>query len=301
MGENSKISWTHDTFNPWWVCTNISPGCDHCYAEMFAHRMGYAWGKDAPRLLFGEKHWNEPYRWARAAKATGERRRVFCASMADILDTWTGDPIFSGDKASPWYFGNNFPLALDMKTVAKNGTWLNVLRELLWAMIEGLSELDWLLLTKRPQGYRHMLPQRWVKNGCPPNVWLMTTVESREYAWRIDEIAKIPAVVHGVSWEPALGYVDFRPYAKRVPTLWVIGGGESGPGCRPFNPEWTRRVARDLASTKTPYFLKQLGGWPDKRDNPALWESGLAVQQFPVVRHPETYSPLFSLHCSNPL
>lgn len=79
MGAETAIAWTDHTFNPWWGCVNVSPGCDHCYAETFARRVGHdVWGKDGDRRFFGEKHWNEPRRW------TG---RVFCASMADVFES----------------------------------------------------------------------------------------------------------------------------------------------------------------------------------------------------------------------
>lgn len=78
MGEETAIAWTDHTYNPWWGCVNVSPGCDHCYAETFAKRTGHdVWGKDSGRRFFGEKHWNEPLKW------TG---RVFCASMADVFE-----------------------------------------------------------------------------------------------------------------------------------------------------------------------------------------------------------------------
>ena len=280
MGENSAISWTHNTFNPWWICTNVSPGCDRCYAEIFAHRQGYCWGPDAPRLFFGEKHWGEPLKWNRKALEAGERRRVFCASMADILDSWDGQPIFSGVGAEQWW--TDVPPALKVYGIdPRKVGWLKAARELLWALVEATPQLDWLLLTKRPQDYRRMLPERWLEQPRR-NVWLMTTIESREYLWRLDYLAKIPAVVHGVSWEPALSYVDFRPYTATLPhSLWVIGGGESGPGCRPFDLRWARDVRDDLARTGTPFFLKQLGGFPDKRDRPEEWPADLRVQEFP--------------------
>ncbi|MEP6912493.1 MAG: DUF5131 family protein, partial [bacterium] len=53
MAKNSHIEWTHHTFNPWWGCKKVSPACDHCYAELWAKRMGHQlWGTDAPRRFF---------------------------------------------------------------------------------------------------------------------------------------------------------------------------------------------------------------------------------------------------------
>lgn len=91
MAEHSAIEWTTHTFNPWWGCVKVSPACDHCYAESLAKRTGnQVWGKDAPRRFFGEKHWAEPLKWNRDAEKAGERARVFCASMADVMESADG-------------------------------------------------------------------------------------------------------------------------------------------------------------------------------------------------------------------
>src|SRR5271167_714272 len=90
MGEKTAISWTDHTFNPWWGCTRVSPGCVNCYAETFDKRVfgaeGVHWGPGKPRRTFGDKHWNEPLRWNKKAREAGVYRKVFCASMADIFD-----------------------------------------------------------------------------------------------------------------------------------------------------------------------------------------------------------------------
>ena len=39
MAENSKIQWTEATWNPLAGCTEISPGCQNCYAAVMAHRL----------------------------------------------------------------------------------------------------------------------------------------------------------------------------------------------------------------------------------------------------------------------
>jgi len=90
MGENSKIEWTDHTFNPWYGCTNISPGCDHCYAENWSKRSGLVrWGSN-PRRRTTESYWREPLKWNAEAREFkekyGYRPRVFCASLADVFD-----------------------------------------------------------------------------------------------------------------------------------------------------------------------------------------------------------------------
>src|SRR5581483_4117136 len=142
------ISWTHHTFNPWWGCTEISPACDNCYAREWAKRFDVKWGTGQPRRPASERTWAEPLRWNRAAERAGERRRVFCASMADVFDNEAPDD----------------------------------LRERLWALIRATPHLDWLLLTKRIGNALKMLPADWWFNY--PNIWIGATVATQEEADR---------------------------------------------------------------------------------------------------------------------
>lgn len=149
LGKSTPIEWTDHTFNPWWGCTKVSPACDHCYAEAWDKRTGGDhWGPHSNRRTFGDKHWNEPLRWDRAAAEAGARRRVFCASMADVFD-----------NAAPE----------------------NALSRL-WQLVRSTPWLDWQLLTKRPQNIRTMLPPDWGEGYA--NVWLGTTTENQEEADR---------------------------------------------------------------------------------------------------------------------
>jgi protein gp37 len=222
MAENSAITWTHHTFNPWWGCFKISPGCTHCYADAFDHRLGGRhWGKDAERKFFGEKHWNEPRKWAKRAAAAGVRERVFCASMADVFE----------DRRD-----------------------LDAERAKLWPLIRETPSLDWLLLTKRPDAIDRLFPV-----DVPPNIWLGTTVEDADYAWRVADLVRIPALVHFVSWEPALS-----PIAQLIPRWtgidWLVCGDESGRVRRPAEVDWFR-AARDACERQgIAFHMKQWAG-----------------------------------------
>jgi protein gp37 len=223
VSADTAITWADDTFNPWWGCFKISPGCKHCYADAFDHRLGGDhWGIDAPRRFFGEKHWSEPRKWNAKAIALGVRRRVFCASMADVFE----------DRRD-----------------------LDVWREKLWALIGATAAgLDWLLLTKRPDAISRLIPA----DGLPRNVWLGTTVEDLDHAWRVDELVKTPAAVHFVSYEPALG-----PIATAVPSWdidWLVCGDESGRVRRPAHPDWFRDVRDACAESGIAFHLKQWAG-----------------------------------------
>lgn len=241
MGANTKIEWATHSYNPWHGCTKVSPACDHCYAETLAKRVGFSetgskfpiWGKDTDRRFFGDAHWGEPLKWEREAEKSGERPRVFCGSMCDVMEDYNGT-------------GH-----LVKESIAESRAWL-------YRLIERTPHLDWLLLTKRPQNFRRFLPQAWL-DSPRANVWLLTTVESEQYLWRVRELLKTPAVVHGLSCEPLLGPLDLGLFLPAI--SWVIVGGESGPGARAMHPDWVRSLRDQCAAAGVAFLFKQWGTW----------------------------------------
>ena len=260
MAENSKIEWCDHTFNPWIGCTKVSTGCANCYAEnMMDKRLKQvSWGKGNLRKRTSAAYWKLPIKWNIAAKKSGIRPRVFCASLADWLD-------------------DEVPIE-----------WL---ADLL-VLIRLTPNLDWLLLTKRPELWAgrvsdvygitapcyepsvdwmdtHFKCYNWLYYGePPPNVWIGTSVENQEMAdKRIPEMLEIPAKVHFLSCEPLLGQLSLlewgepqgggRGYIKDID--WVICGGESGPLARPMYPNWARTLRDQCTAAGVPYFFKQWG------------------------------------------
>jgi protein gp37 len=189
MGETTGIAWTDHTFNPWWGCTKVSPGCDRCYAETFDRRIGGAhWGKDAARRVFGEKHWREPLKWNAAAEKAGKRARVFCASMADVFDADAP----AGEL------------------------------ERLWALIRATPHLDWQLLTKRPARIARALPADW--GDGYPNVWLGDDRRGPGARRPADPVLRaVPARVRFLSCEPLLGAGGLA--AVHVARVRTVAGG----------------------------------------------------------------------------
>jgi protein gp37 len=243
VGKNSSIEWTHHTFNPWWGCTKVSQACKLCYAEVWARRTGGDfWGPRAPRRFFGEHHWNEPLKWENEARANGVRFRVFCASMADVFEYRA--------ELTPW-------------------------REKLWDLIERTPNLDWLLLTKRPQ--RIALHRRWA--FWPSNVWLGATVENQRTAEeRIPYLLENSAPVRFLSCEPLIGPIDLSEYLQ-AGVAWVIVGGESGAASRPSNPIWIRILRDQCRDAKVPFLFKQWGNWSPMHGEVAT--SQIRVHTFP--------------------
>ena len=202
-----------------------------------------------------------PLRWNREAVESGVRRRVFCASLADVFEAHPD---------------------------------LDVIRADLWKLIEACNGLDWLLLTKRPEHIRAMVPPSWL-TSWPAHVWVGTTVEDQKRATeRIPHLLSVPARVRFLSCEPLLGALDLSwwigpgerltprqtgaaptgcfcsvmacpeeqpcPVHQRV--SWVIVGGESGPHARPFHLAWARSIVRQCRDAGVPVFVKQLGARP---------------------------------------
>ena len=225
MARNSAIEWTGHTFNPWWGCTKVSPACDHCYAEAWARRTGFdVWGADAPRRRLSDHYWRQPLRWDQDAAQSGQRARVFCASMADVFE--------------------------------RNSA-LDDLRERLWTLVGITPNLDWLLLTKRPHLARQLTP--WA-NAWPTHVWLGTTVENQFFAdHRIPFLLDVPCRYRFLSCEPLLGPVDLSTYIAGL--HWIIAGGESGSSARPTHPDWVRGLRDQCVNAGVAFHFKQWGNW----------------------------------------
>jgi protein gp37 len=303
MGANTKIQWCDHTFNPWIGCTKVSPGCLNCYAEAMntRWRAGVNWGKGAPRARTSVSNWNEPLKWDRAAAADTiewnrvaqgsedliqepAKPRVFCASLADWLD----------DEA---------PIA-----------WLSDLV----SIIRQTPNLDWLLLTKRPELFFNRLTEAgrysnscdqldsfacrdgltadfiegWIQGQPPANVWIGTSIEDQTRAdFRIPHLLRIPARIRFLSCEPLLGPVDIGKAcgghwfttdgsSKRL-LHWIIAGGESGPGAREMKVDWARSLATECKAVKVPFFMKQLGGVSNHKGQLEDFPADLQVREFP--------------------
>lgn len=288
MAERSSIEWCDSTFNPWIGCTRVSPACDHCYAAAStpARTLGIAWGAGQPRRRTAPATWQLPLRWnarpfaecdecgwrgERLAMVWGKscpapgckglpapaRRRVFCASLADVFD-------------------NEVP-----------ASW----RADLFSLIRATPNLDWLLLTKRIGNVVRMMDEAggWSGWGVErlrvsrhplPNVWLGATICNQTEADRdVPKLLAVPAAVRFLSMEPLLGRVDlcehlgmwwnqtmgcFESTSSRFNPCrldWVIVGGESGPDARPMHPDWARSVRDQCAAAGVPFLYKQWGCW----------------------------------------
>lgn len=214
--KNSKIGWTHHSWNPWWGCNKVSAACLHCYIAQIMRRSGNEPFHGPKRT----KTWKDPLKWNRQAAKAGTRRRVFTCSMSD----------FFHPGADAW-------------------------RDEAWEIIRQCENLDWLILTKRPELIRDRLP-RDLGDGYP-NVWLGTTIEDQSQIKRLDILSKIPAAIRFVSAEPLLGPVRF---GRRIHKLdWVITGCERAAKGkrREMNDDWVRSIRDECDVAGVALFHKQ--------------------------------------------
>jgi protein gp37 len=183
------------------------------------------------RRFFGDAHWKEPLKWNAEAMSQGIRRRVFCASMADVFE---------------------------------NRPDLVPHRLRLLELIAQTPQLDWLLLTKRIHLVKKQLPKGY---AFPANVWLGTTVENQAEAdKRIRHLLEFTTpAVRFLSCEPLLGPLDLTKYLKRnqqgTRVDWVIAGGESGHNARPMDPQWPDALRKQCSAARVAFHFKQWGHW----------------------------------------
>lgn len=239
MSEKTIIAWTERTWNPWRGCTKVSPGCKNCY--MFTAQSRY--GRD-PSEVVRTQTWREPFKWQKAAAAAGRTEMVFTCSWSD----W-----FHKD-ADEW-------------------------RDEAWDVIKKTPNLEYQILTKRPDRIASHLPADWGKGY--PNVWLGVSVENRKHGIpRIDVLRPIPAAIRFLSIEPLLedlGKIDLRGID------WVIVGGESGPGWRPMEHAWALSIRDQCDAAKVPLFFKQSAA---PRTEMGIELDGQIVRNYPKRRIP---------------
>jgi protein gp37 len=268
VSETTKISWATSTFNPWIGCTKVSPGCEHCYAESLDKRWGHA------RWGVGmQRSRTSPAYWRQPLKWNEKAResgKPWRVFCASLAD------VFDNEVPEDW-------------------------RVDLFDLIEATPYLTWMVLTKRignASAYRF-----------PKNLWLGATVVNQEEASRdVPRLLEIPATKHWISYEPALGPVDWcealgiwwnqtekRWIQERGPRVdWIIVGGESGGQARPFVLGWAKDTARQCKIAGVAVHVKQLGSNPTNREgephhqrdragrDPSEWPEILRVQEWPT-------------------
>jgi protein gp37 len=251
-------------------CVHKSPGCEHCYAEIFQGRSlpnnGIGLAYTAQNLSRVEFYLDE-----KILEAPARRRKpttFFISSMTDLFGEWMTDAMID---------------------------------QIMGGMVAN-ERHTFIVVTKRADRMRQYftdLPKRQRELNCDAaldfidlplrNVWLVVSCEDQRRAdERIPDLLATPAAVRGLSCEPLLGPIDIigrldpgrcgcevcattsiRCTASRHPIDWVIAGGESGPKARPMHPDWARGLRDQCAAAGVPFFYKQTGEWTQVAEDEA--------------------------------
>lgn len=281
MSDVSKIEWTDRTWNPIIGCSRVSPGCENCYAERFVHRGIQEAHRGLTVIRAGAPGWNgdvrflperlaQPQRWRRPAK-------VFVNSLSDLFHGRVTNEqrlaILGAMLLAPQHtyqiLTKRPEYALEFES------WLVAESERRRMTFTELALEEYVRATGRradAEALTFELLHRW---------WIGVTAEDQKRAdERIPKLAelRILPTLRFVSYEPALGPVDFREHLcgdssgheTGGPQGWVSGpgidwliiGGESGPGARPFDVAWARSTIEQARAAGVPVFVKQLGARP---------------------------------------
>jgi protein gp37 len=220
MSDKSKIEWTDATWNPVRGCTKISPGCKHCYAEVFAERFrgvpGHPYEQGFDLRLMPEKL-EDPLKWKTP-------RLIFVNSMSDLFQVGVPDEYIAKVAA--------------------------VMHTAKWHTFQ--------VLTKRSERMRILLNTKLRFAAQSSHIWWGVSVEDQKYGVpRIDELRNASVAVRFLSVEPLLEDVGLLNLSG---IHWVIVGGESGPGARPMRKEWVLSIKKQCREKDVPFFFKQWGG-----------------------------------------
>lgn len=231
MRNSTQIEWTDSTWNPTTGCTQVSAGCDRCYALVLARtRLADGYLKRLPVVQsevnlgdpFAVRVWEErlsqPARWSDA-------RRIFVNSMSDL---------FHRDIPEPF------------------------VRRVFEVMLR-VDRHIYQVLTKRPSRALRFFERNldlFPHGYVPAHIWMGTSVEDHEAEHRVSHLRRLPAVVRFLSCEPLLGPLSLDLNGIH----WVIAGGESGADFRPLNLEWVRSIREQCSEAGVAFFFKQVGG-----------------------------------------
>jgi len=250
--KNLEIEWTDHTLNLWLGCTKVHAGCDNCYAEALAKRFGHAkWGDKVPRVMVKSAFPNLS-KWQRKAEKDGMVFKIFCGSMMDIFE-----------KPKP---------VVDHKGSRLDSTTEDLRAELFSRIRNGeYPNLRFQLLTNRPSNINKYIPKSWVKNP-PLNVMYGTSPVDQG---TFDNLIKHMGHVNGqkfLSVEPQLGHICLHSCDD---INWIIQGGESGHGRRPFDYAWAYELRNQCKELGIEYFFKQI-------DKVQRIPEDMLVREFPI-------------------
>lgn len=275
MSATTGIEWTDATWNPVTGCTEVSPGCDHCYAKTFAERWRGTPGhyfKNGFDVQLRPDKLDLPLRWRKP-------RRIFVNSMSDLFHDAVSDlyiaNVFAVMAYAHWH---TFQILTKrhgrMKSLLTSAKFLDLFDREYCRVPDWNDRFPDLELT--PAGHISHL-----SDGPLSNVWLGVSTENQHWAdIRIPALLDTPAVVRFISAEPLLGPIELRRAWGEGPGIdWIIAGGESGHGARPINPDWVRSLRDQRDVVGAAFLFKQWGGTTPKAGGREL--DGRTWDQYP--------------------
>ena len=274
MGDRTAISWTEATWNPVTGCTEVSEGCDHCYARSVAHR--FAGTPAYPRgfeVTLRPERLDQPLRWRRP-------RMIFVNSMSDLFHAQIPDgtiaQVFAVMALAPTH---TFQVLTKRPARMRSLLTSPDFRWQVWHHMLSLTHVRSL-----PMPAEHATALSWPL----PNAWMGVSVETQKWAdIRIPILLATPARIRFLSMEPLLAPVTLSSWTLLTPQLhWVIVGGESGPGARRMDPQWALDLVQECRTAGVAFFMKQTGsvlarewGIPGKGEDPTRWPAPLPQQR----------------------
>jgi protein gp37 len=242
MSERTSIEWTDTTWNPTTGCTQVSPGCDHCYAKTMIERF-HGKGSFATVVRSWDKLWL-PMRWKKP-------RKIFVNSTSDLFH----------DQVPDAFIVQVFTVIA--RTPQHTYQLLTKRHGRMRSLISSPSFRDAVLSVAPETAW----PLR--------NLWLGVSIEDQQRALlRLPALFGTPARVRWASAEPLLAPINLAEAgALGAGGLdWLVVGGESGPGARPMHTQWARDLRDQAVSADIAFHFKQHGSW-----GPAPWR----VEQHP--------------------
>lgn len=243
MPSKTKIEWADYISNPikaryegkqGHACVRVSEGCARCWASTFNVRLGTGLEYTMPNLSKVEMFLDHAelmrllsFKPRGPFKNGRDRALVFPFDMTDVF----------GEFINPYWIERCF------------------------AIFAERQDVDFLVLTKRPERMMEFVQDWTSKYDAPWNVYFGTSIENDKRAverWSaMSEINEMYCKTV-VSYEPALGVVEWNRWNF---LNGLICGGESGHGARMMHPDWARGARDFCQAYGIPFFFKQWGEW----------------------------------------
>lgn len=266
MAKTTKIEWAESTWSPWYGCRHVSPGCDFCYAEVWAKRTGRDFSeitRASSNTFYAPLKWKDP-------------RRIFTCSLSD----------FFVKEADPWR-----EEAWDIIKATPQHTYL-ILTKRPGRMVWWLEDHKWL------DNVWAGVSIEAAQIGKKRYIQRLELLEVVSAKVRFISAEPLLGPLDLSEWlgcdycshTDKLRGTDTSPHHIQ----WVIVGGESGPGARPMNPEWVRSIRDQCVAAKVPFFFKQWGAWLPRGQKPAdgpIWLGVMDASEMYKKGLPSTGDP----------